>query len=130
MADAVFDWSDPLLFNDELSEEERMVRDNARRFCEDKLLVRVRDDFRHERFDPSVLTDMGAMGFLGATLPEQEGGAGLSYVSYGLIAREVERVDSGYRSMMSVQSALVMYPISAYGSEFAKAEIPAQARPR
>jgi glutaryl-CoA dehydrogenase len=120
MADAVFDWSDPLLFNDELSEEERMVRDNARRFCEDKLLVRVRDDFRHERFDPSVLTDMGAMGFLGATLPEQEGGAGLSYVSYGLIAREVERVDSGYRSMMSVQSALVMYPISAYGSDSQK----------
>ena len=75
-----------------------MVRDNARRFCEDKLLVRVRDDFRHERFDPSVLADMGAMGFLGATLPEEEGGAGLSYVSYGLIAREVERIDSGYRS--------------------------------
>jgi glutaryl-CoA dehydrogenase len=120
MADAVFDWSDPLLFNDELSEEERMVRDNARRFCEDKLLVRVRDDFRHERFDPSVLADMGAMGFLGATLPEQKGGAGLSYVSYGLITREVERVDSGYRSMMSVQSALVMYPISAYGSDSQK----------
>jgi glutaryl-CoA dehydrogenase len=120
MADAVFDWSDPLLFNDELSEEERMVRDNARRFCEDKLLVRVRDDFRHERFDPSVLADMGAMGFLGATLPEPEGGAGLSYLSYGLIAREVERVDSGYRSMMSVQSALVMYPISAYGSDSQK----------
>ncbi len=120
MADAVFDWSDPLLFNDELSEEERMVRDNARRFCEAKLLVRVRDDFRHERFDPSVLADMGAMGFLGATLPEQEGGAGLSYVSYGLIAREVERVDSGYRSMISVQSALVMYPISAYGSDSQK----------
>ena len=120
MADAVFDWSDPLLFNEELSDEERMVRDNARRFCEDKLLVRVRDDFRHERFDPSVLADMGAMGFLGATLPEEEGGAGLSYVSYGLIAREVERIDSGYRSMMSVQSALVMYPISVYGSDSQK----------
>ena len=116
MADAVFDWSDPLLLNEELSEEERMVRDNARRFCQDKLLPRVRDDFRHERFDPSVMAEMGAMGFLGATLPEAEGGAGLSYVSYGLIAREVERIDSGYRSIMSVQSALVMYPIFAYGT--------------
>ena len=116
MADAVFDWSDPLLLNEELSDEERMVRDNARRFCQDKLLPRVRDDFRHERFDPSVMAEMGAMGFLGATLPENEGGAGLSYVSYGLIAREVERIDSGYRSIMSVQSALVMYPIFAYGT--------------
>ena len=116
MADAVFDWSDPLLLNEELSQEERMVRDNARRFCQDKLVPRVRDDFRHERFDPSVMTEMGAMGFLGATLPEDEGGAGLSYVSYGLIAREVERIDSGYRSIMSVQSALVMYPIFAYGT--------------
>ena len=120
MADAAFDWTDPLHFDQELSEEERMVRDNARRFCEDKLRPRVTDDFRHERFDPSLLADMGAMGFLGATLSEQEGGAGLSYVSYGLIAREVERIDSGYRSMMSVQSALVMYPISAYGSDAQK----------
>src|SRR5437763_831419 len=120
MADAVFDWSDPLLFNEQLSEDERMVRDNARRFCEDKLLPRVRDDFRHERFDPGMLAEMGAMGFLGATLPEEHGGAGLNYVAYGLIAREVERIDSGYRSMMSVQSALVMYPISAYGSEAQK----------
>jgi glutaryl-CoA dehydrogenase len=116
MADAAFDWSDPLLLNEEFSEEERLVRDNARRFCQDKLLPRVRDDFRHERFDPSVMAEMGAMGFLGATLPEEEGGAGLSYVSYGLIAREVERIDSGYRSIMSVQSALVMYPIFAYGT--------------
>ena len=116
MADGVFDWSDPLLLNEELSEEERLVRDNARRFCQDKLLPRVRDDFRHERFDPAVMAEMGAMGFLGATLPEDEGGAGLSYVSYGLIAREVERIDSGYRSIMSVQSALVMYPIFAYGT--------------
>ncbi len=130
MADAVFDWSDPLLFNEELSDEERMVRDNARRFCEDKLLVRVRDDFRHERFDPSVLADMGAMGFLGATLPEEEGGAGLSYVSYGLIAREVERIDSGYRSMMSVQSAFVMYPISVYGSDSQKRKFLPKAGPR
>src|SRR5215469_3689195 len=120
MADAVFDWGDPLLFEQQLSGEERMVRDNARRFCEDRLLPRVRDDFRHERFDPAVMADMGKMGFLGATLLEREGGAGLSYVCYGLIAREVERVDSGYRSIMSVQSALVMYPISAYGSEAQK----------
>jgi glutaryl-CoA dehydrogenase len=117
MADAAFDWSDPLLFDGELSEDERMVRDNARRFCQDKLQPRVRDDFRYERFDASLLQDMGAMGFLGATLPEAEAGAGLSYVAYGLIAREVERIDSGYRSIMSVQSALVMYPIWAYGSE-------------
>ena len=120
MTDAIFDWSDPLLFQNELSEEERIIRDNARRFCQDRLAPRVRDDFRHERFDPSVLLAMGEMGFLGATLPESEGGAGLNYVSYGLIAREVERIDSGYRSMMSVQSALVMYPISAYGSEAQK----------
>jgi glutaryl-CoA dehydrogenase len=120
MADAAFDWTDPLLFNEQLSEEERMVRDNARRFCEDKLLPRVREDFRHERFDPALLAEMGAMGFLGATLPEEQGGAGLSYVAYGLIAREVERVDSGYRSIMSVQSALVMYPIFAYGNEAQK----------
>ncbi len=120
MTEAAFDWSDPLLFNEELSEEERMVRDNARRFCQDRLLPRVRDDFRHERFDPSVLKDMGAMGFLGATLPEADGGAGLNYVAYGLIAREVERIDSGYRSIMSVQSALVMYPVWAYGSEAQK----------
>ena len=120
MADAVFDWGDPLLFEQQLSDEERMVRDNARRFCEDRLLPRVRDDFRHERFDPAVMAEMGTMGFLGATLPEREGGAGLSYVCYGLIAREVERIDSGYRSIMSVQSALVMYPISAYGSEAQK----------
>jgi glutaryl-CoA dehydrogenase len=116
MADAAFDWSDPLLLEQELSAEERMVRDNARRFCEAKLLPRVRDDFRHERFDRATILAMGEMGFLGATLPESEGGAGLNHVAYGLIAREVERIDSGYRSMLSVQSALVMYPIHAYGS--------------
>ena len=114
MAD--FDWADPLLLEQELSEEERMVRDNARRFCEDKLVPRVRDDFRHERFDRSLIAAMGEVGFLGATLPEEEGGAGLNHVAYGLIAREVERIDSGYRSMLSVQSALVMYPIHAFGS--------------
>jgi glutaryl-CoA dehydrogenase len=116
MADVSFDWTDPLLIEQELSEEERMVRDNARRFCEAKLLPRVRDDFRHERFDRGLIAAMGEMGFLGATLPEEEGGAGLNHVAYGLIAREVERIDSGYRSMLSVQSALVMHPIHAYGS--------------
>jgi glutaryl-CoA dehydrogenase len=114
MAD--FDWADPLLLDQELSEDERMVRDNARRFCEDKLVPRVRDDFRHERFDRGLIVAMGEMGFLGATLPEEEGGTGLNHVAYGLIAREVERIDSGYRSMLSVQSALVIYPIHAYGS--------------
>jgi glutaryl-CoA dehydrogenase len=116
MAESNFDWADPLLFERELSEEERMVRDSAKAFCEDKLVPRVRDDFRHERFDRSVVEAMGAMGFLGATLPEDEGGAGLSHVAYGLIAREIERVDSGYRSLMSVQGALAMHAIHAYGS--------------
>jgi glutaryl-CoA dehydrogenase len=116
MADSAFDWTDPFLLEEELSQDERMVRDNARRFCQAKLSPRVRDDFRHERFDRAVMVAMGEMGFLGATLPEEEGGAGLNNVAYGLIAREVERVDSGYRSLLSVQSALVMYPIHAYGS--------------
>src|SRR5882762_581261 len=111
-----FDWTDPLLIEQELAEDERMVRDNARRFCEAELVPRVREDFRHERFERATMEAMGAMGFLGATLPEEEGGAGLNHVGYGLIAREVERVDSGYRSILSVQSALVMYPIHAYGS--------------
>src|SRR5882762_7885674 len=116
MAESQFDWADPLLLERELSSEERMVRDSARRFCGDVLAPRVREDFRHERFDRSVMLAMGEMGFLGATLPEEEGGAGLNNVAYGLIAREIERVDSGYRSILSVQSALVMYPIHAYGS--------------
>ena len=116
MADSAFDWTDPFLLEQELSEDERIVRDNARRFCQAKLSPRVRDDFRHERFDRGLMVAMGEMGFLGATLPEDEGGAGLNNVAYGLIAREVERVDSGYRSLLSVQSALVMYPIHAYGS--------------
>ncbi len=116
MADSTFDWTDPFLLEQELSDDERMVQDNARRFCQDKLSPRARDDFRHERFDRGVMVAMGEMGFLGATLPEDEGGAGLNNVAYGLIAREVERVDSGYRSILSVQSALVMYPIHAYGS--------------
>jgi glutaryl-CoA dehydrogenase len=116
MADAAFDWADPLGLEHELSSEERMVRDSARRFAETVLVPRVREDFRDERFDRSVMLAMGEMGFLGATLPEEEGGAGLSQVAYGLIAREIERVDSGYRSLMSVQGALAMHAIHAYGS--------------
>jgi glutaryl-CoA dehydrogenase len=116
MAETTFDWADPLSLDRDLSEEERMVASTARRFAQAELAPRVRDDFRHERFDRAVMEGMGRMGFLGATLPEEDGGAGLNHVAYGLIAREVERVDSGYRSMMSVQSALVMHPIHAYGS--------------
>src|SRR5258708_5076090 len=114
MADSAFDWADPFLLEQELSEHERMVRDNARRFCQAKLSPRVRDDFRHERFDRGVMTAMGELGFLGATLPEEGGGAWLNNVAYGLIAREVERVDSGYRSFLCGPSSLVMYPIHAY----------------
>jgi glutaryl-CoA dehydrogenase len=114
---ASFDWSDPLLLDAELSGEERMVRDQARNFCQGKLFPRVRDGFRHETFDRAIMTEMGAAGFLGITLPEAYGGADLSYVCYGLVAREVERVDSGYRSAMSVQNSLVMYPIFTYGTE-------------
>ena len=112
-----FVWSDPLLLDDQLSAEERMVRDTAHSFAQDKLLPRVTDAFRHERTDLGIFREMGALGLLGSTLPEKYGGAGMNYVCYGLIAREVERVDSGYRSMMSVQSSLVMHPILAYGSE-------------
>ncbi|HEX2652069.1 MAG TPA: acyl-CoA dehydrogenase family protein, partial [Xanthobacteraceae bacterium] len=115
--DAPFNWEDPLDFEGELSEEERMVRDTARGYAQDKLFPRVLTAYREERFDREIMTEMGELGLLGATLPEEYGGAGLSYVAYGLIAREVERVDSGYRSAMSVQSSLVMHPIFAYGSE-------------
>ena len=129
MADSSFDWADPLGLERELSDEERMVRDSARRFCQSQLGPRVRDDFRHERFDRAIMEAMGEMGFLGATLPEEEGGAGLSHVAYGLIARELERVDSGYRSLMSVQGALAMYAIHAYGSaEQKKRFLPAMAK--
>jgi glutaryl-CoA dehydrogenase len=114
---AAFDWSDPLCLGDMLSEDERMLCDAARKFAADKLAARVVQDFRGEGFDRSIMRDMGAMGFLGPTIPETYGGAGVSAVSYGLIAREIEAVDSGYRSAMSVQSSLVMYPIWAYGSE-------------
>ena len=112
-----FDWADPLLLNEELSEQERMVRDSARDYCQDKLASRVKMGFRNETFDRAIMTEMGAMGFLGCTLPEQYGGGELNYTCYGLVAREVERVDSGYRSAMSVQSSLAMYPIYAFGAE-------------
>jgi glutaryl-CoA dehydrogenase len=112
-----FQWDDALLLDDVLSEDERLVRDTARDFCQDRLMPRILTANRHEVFDREVMTEMGALGFLGPTISEAYGGAGTNYVSYGLIAREVERVDSGYRSAMSVQSSLVMYPIFAYGSE-------------
>jgi glutaryl-CoA dehydrogenase len=106
-----------LLLDHELTSEERMVRESARVFCDERLVPRVRDGFRNETFDSAIMTEMGKMGFLGVTLPEAYGGAGMNYTSYGLVAREVERVDSGYRSAMSVQNSLVMHPIFAYGDE-------------
>ena len=112
-----FKWDDPLLFDDQLAEEERMVRDTAHAYAQEKLAPRVRDAFRNETTDPSIFREMGELGLLGLTLPAEYGGAALNYVCYGLVAREIERVDSGYRSMMSVQSSLVMFPIHAYGSE-------------
>jgi len=110
-------WDDILLLDDQLSEEERAIRDVARDYAQDKLLPRVVEAFRNEHTDPEIFREMGALGLLGVTLPEDYGCAGASYVAYGLVAREVERVDSGYRSMMSVQSSLVMYPIHAFGTE-------------
>ena len=117
MTKATFKWDDPFLLNDQLTDEERMIRDAARRYCQDKLMPRILEANRKEIFHREIMNEMGAMGLLGATIPEEYGGAGLNYVSYGLIAREVERVDSGYRSAMSVQSSLVMHPIYAYGTE-------------
>jgi len=117
MAKAAFHWDDPLLLEQQLTEDERMVRDAARAYCQERLAPRVLDAFRHERTDVAIFREMGELGLLGATIPEQFGGAGLGYVAYGLIAREVERVDSGFRSMMSVQSSLVMVPIHAFGTE-------------
>ena len=113
----VFKWDDPLLLDAQLTEEERMVREAARAYAQDKLMPRIKDAFRHETSDPSIFREMGELGLLGATLPVEYGGSGLNYVSYGLNAREIERVDSGYRSMMSVQSSLVMFPIFTYGTE-------------
>jgi glutaryl-CoA dehydrogenase len=112
-----FKWDDPLLLDEQLTGEERMVRDTAFSYAQEKLLPRVRDAFRNETTDPSIFREMGELGLLGSTLPAEYGGAGMNYVCYGLVAREIERVDSGYRSMMSVQSSLVMFPIYTYGSE-------------
>ncbi|MCI4644986.1 MAG: acyl-CoA dehydrogenase [Hyphomonadaceae bacterium] len=118
-----FNWSDPLSADDQLTEMERLVQASARAFAQEELRPRVIDAFAQERTDPDVFRQMGAVGLLGVTLPEAYGGAGASYVAYGLTAREVERVDSGYRSMMSVQSSLVMYPIYAFGSEAQKTSL-------
>jgi len=115
--DAAFKWDDPLDLESQLTEEERMVRDTARDYAQEKLFPRVLAANREGKFDPDIVREMGALGMLGVTIPQEYGGAGLNYVSYGLIARELERVDSGFRSMMSVQSSLVMYAIYAYGSE-------------
>ncbi len=112
-----FDWQDPLMLDTQLTEEERMIRDAARAYAQDKLQPRVIEAYANEQTDPEIFREMGEMGLLGVTVPEQYGGLGANYVTYGLVAREVERVDSGYRSMMSVQSSLVMYPIYAYGTE-------------
>ncbi|GJQ34179.1 MAG: glutaryl-CoA dehydrogenase [Anaerolineaceae bacterium] len=117
MSKQTFKWDDPFLFNNQLTDEERMIRDAARKYCQDKLMPRILEANRKEIFHREIMDEMGAMGFLGSTIPEEYGGAGLNHVAYGLIAREVERVDSGYRSAMSVQSSLVMYPIFTYGTE-------------
>ena len=120
MARAAFQWDDPFLLNQQLTDEERMVREAAAAYCQDKLAPRVLEAFRHEKMDTTIFREMGELGLLGPTIPEQYGGPGLNYVSYGLIAREIERVDSGYRSMASVQSSLVMVPIFEFGSEAQK----------
>ncbi len=112
-----FDWQDPMFLEQQLSEEERMIRDAARDYCQEQLMPRAQMANREEIFDREIMNEFGELGLLGATIPEDYGCAGANYVSYGLVAREVERVDSGYRSAMSVQSSLVMHPIYAYGSE-------------
>ncbi len=112
-----FNWEDPLLLNDQLSEEERLIRESTAAYAQSKLMPRVLEANRREHFHPEIMREMGEMGLLGITIPETYGGAGLGYVAYGLAAREIERVDSGYRSAMSVQSSLVMHPINAFGSE-------------
>src|SRR5574343_1952330 len=115
-----FSWEDPFNLSAQLTEEERQVQEAARAYCQEKLLPRVKDAFLNETTDVSIFREMGELGLLGPTIPEQYGGAGLNYVCYGLVAREVERVDSGYRSMMSVQSSLVMVPINEFGTEAQK----------
>jgi glutaryl-CoA dehydrogenase len=117
---ASFNWADPLLLDTQLTEEERMIRDAAAEYAQGRLMPRIHDAYRNETTDPAIFREMGELGLLGITIPEQYGGANLNYVSYGLIAREIERVDSGYRSMMSVQSSLVMVPINEFGSEAQK----------
>jgi len=117
MAKASFHWDDPFLLQQQLTEDERMIEEAARAYCQDKLLPRVTEAFRHEKTDVAIFREMGELGLIGPTIPTEYGGPGLSYVAYGLIAREVERVDSGYRSMMSVQSSLVMLPIFEFGTE-------------
>ncbi|SMH38375.1 acyl-CoA dehydrogenase [Maritimibacter sp. HL-12] len=114
---SAFDWADPFRLDDQLTEDERMIAASARAYAQDRLQRRVRAAYREEQIEPEIFREMGEMGLLGVTIPEQFGGLGAGYVTYGLVAREIERVDSGYRSMMSVQSSLVMYPIHAYGSE-------------
>lgn len=118
-----FKWDDPLLLDQQLTEEERLVRESAHAYCQERLAPRVLDAFRREHTDADIFREMGELGLLGATIPETYGGAGLNYVCYGLVAREVERVDSGYRSMMSVQSSLVMVPINEFGSEATRRSI-------
>jgi glutaryl-CoA dehydrogenase len=120
MSKASFNWADPLLLDTQLTEDERMVRDAAAEYAQGRLMSRIHDAFRNETTDSAIFREMGELGLLGITIPEQYGGANLNYVSYGLIAREIERVDSGYRSMMSVQSSLVMVPINEFGTEAQK----------
>ena len=114
---AQFSWEDPFLLDEQLSEDERLIRDTARQYAQEKLQPRVAEAYLEEKTERGIFNEMGELGLLGVTVPEEYGCAGANYVSYGLVAREVERVDSGYRSMMSVQSSLVMYPIYAYGDE-------------
>ncbi|MGZ5206568.1 MAG: acyl-CoA dehydrogenase family protein, partial [Caldimonas sp.] len=117
---ATFHWDDPLLLEQQLTGDERAVRDAAHAYCQERLAPRVLESFRNGTTDVAIFREMGELGLLGATIPEQYGGGGMNYVCYGLVAREVERIDSGYRSMMSVQSSLVMVPIHAFGSEAQK----------
>ena len=120
MAHAAFNWQDPFLLEQQLTDEERMIKEAAAAYCQDQLQPRVVAAFRSETTDPAIFREMGALGLLGPTIPETYGGPGLNYVAYGVIAREVERVDSGYRSMMSVQSSLVMVPIFEFGNAATK----------
>jgi glutaryl-CoA dehydrogenase len=120
MASARFDWSDPFLLDKQITDDERMIRETARAYAKDKLLPRVLESFRHEKTDVAIFKELGALDMLGIVIPEEYGGAGLGYVAYGLVAREIERIDSGFRSMMSVQGSLVMVPINEFGTEATK----------